>query len=337
MKAMILAAGFGTRLLPETKFYPKTCFPVLNKPIIIHIIDSLKEIGVNEVVINLHHLSDKIKSVVGSFKPEDMKVHFSYEKEILGTAGGIKKVEEILRDDTFVLHNGDIFSSVGLKDAVEFHKKNKSIATMIVKEGDHPSFIGLDDDFAITRFPYGALKKSKDYTLKTFFTGIHILEPDVFDYIPPGIPCGINSLAYRDMLKDGHNIYGYVTDAYWHDIGSPRDYLDTNFHQLDSDRKSKPPLKYSSMTERVFSVIEPSLISEDVVIKKGCNIGPYAVVGNGCIIGENCDISGSVIFDNAVIKRSSSVKDSIILDGCVISANKKIEKSIVTKDGMQKY
>jgi mannose-1-phosphate guanylyltransferase/mannose-1-phosphate guanylyltransferase/phosphomannomutase len=337
MKAMILAAGFGTRLLPATKFYPKTCFPVLNRPIIIHIMDNLKRAGVKETVINLHHLSDKIKSVVESFKPKDMKVHFSYEEEILGTAGGIKKVENILCDDTFILYNGDIFSRVDLKAAVKFHKKNKSKATMIVKEGGHPSFIGLDNKFAIKRFPYGELKESKDYTLKTFFTGIHILEPGVFDYIPPDIPCGINSLAYPDMLKNGHNIYGYVTDAYWQDIGTPQDYIVTNFCQLDDKKVKEMKFKSSFSYGNDSSIIEPSLVGKGVVIERGCTIGPYAVIGNGCVIGKDCNISGSIIFDDVVIKRSSSVKNSIILEGCVIPAYNMIKRSVVTNYGRHVY
>jgi NDP-sugar pyrophosphorylase family protein len=309
MKAMILAAGFGTRLLPATKSLPKPCFPILNKPVIAYIIDNLKAAGVNEIVINLHHLGDKIKSALKSCKFEGVKIHYSFEKDILGTAGGIKKVQKLLDGGTFILHNGDIFSAIDLKGALRFHKEKGSEATMVVKEGEHSSFIGLDDDFKITRFPYGALKPHVGYKRKTYFTGIHILEPIVFDYIPgEGFYC-INSNVYPDIMADGHSAYGYVTDAYWQDIGTPKDYLSANSYMLGG---------------------KDFLAGEGTVIEDGCTIGPNTVLGKGCLIGKNCKITDSVIFDDVVIKESVVIEDSIILDGCVIQANKHIKGQAVS-------
>jgi len=312
MKAMILAAGFGTRLLPATKFIPKPCFPVLNKPIILHIIESLKSAGVDEIVINLHHLGEKIKECVDASGIADLTIHYSYEEEILGTAGGIKKVQDILRDDTFILYNGDIFSQVHLGSAIQFHKESGSKATMIVKEGDHKSFIGLDGHGKIVRFPYGALKDSEDYSISTFFTGIHILEPIVFDYIPEDLFYCINSNVYPDILSDGHEAFGYVTDSFWHDIGTPVDFLSVNAAML--------------------SGIE-FMAGEGTVIDNQSRIGPDVIIGSRCTVRENCTVRGSVIFDDVELKSRSNINNAIILDGCVVASGTALNNVIVTKEG----
>jgi NDP-sugar pyrophosphorylase family protein len=311
MKAMILAAGFGTRLLPATMYVPKPCFPILNRPIIARIIDNVVKAGVSEIVINLHHLSDRVKEAVEADKPDGVTVHYSFERDILGTAGGIKKVEEILGDGPFILHNGDIFSAVDLKDAVRFHKESASKATMILKEGDHPAFIGLDADRKITRFPYGALSSSTDYSVKTYFTGIHILEPVVFDYIPAEKFYCINSDVYPKLIADGHPAYGYVTDAVWHDIGTPNDYLSVNRELLLGD---------------------DFLAGPGTRIGEGCVIGPNTVIGDGCVIGDNCSIQDSVLFDGVTVGDSALIRGSIILDGLSVQDGEKLLSVIITRD-----
>lgn len=315
MKAMILAAGFGTRLLPLTKSLPKPCFPVLNKPIIVHIIESLQAVGVTEIVINLHHLGDEIKKCVTAAKINGVKIHYSFEKEILGTAGGIKKAEDILTD-TFILHNGDIFTDIDFNDAVSFHRKKNSHATMIVKDGAHPSFIGLSDDGRIARFPYGALKDSTNFARKTYFTGIHILEPVVFDYIPPDTFYGINASVYPDIIADGYNALGYVTDATWLDIGTPRDFLDINFKMLDKMGQAKSS-----------NIAGPSLIGKGVTIEDGAIIGTYAIIGDGCVIRSGATVTRSVILSGTVIEGSSIINNAIVSGDCIVICEENGDKS----------
>ena len=312
MRAMILSAGFGTRLRPATNHLPKPCFPILGKPLIVHIIEKLKNVGVHEIVINLHYLPDIVKETLEHHKVDGVTIHFSYEKDILGTAGGIKKVEHLLRGESFILHNGDIYSEVDLADAVRFHEQNSSAATMIVKvvdptAGDTSAFIGIDDKSKITRFPYGETA-SGDYARRALFTGIHILEPTVFDYIPDGIFYGINDRVYPDMLADGHKAYGYVTDAYWHDIGKPADYIALNARLLDGDAH----------------------IGSGTQIADGCTIGPNAVIGTDCVIESGCRVNNSVIFDGVKLEKSVVVTDSIILKNCKISALTEINNTIIT-------
>ncbi len=318
---MILAAGFGARLLPATNFLPKPCFRVLNVPIIVHIINSLKSAGVTDIVINLHHLGDAIEQVIHESDISGVKIHFSYEPKILGTAGGIKKAQDILGDDTFILHNGDIFSSIDLSDAVRFHKTKGAQATMVVKKGHHSAFIGLDSDGSVARFPYGRLSKNDGYKTMTYFTGIHILEPEIFDYIPDGVFYGINARAYPEMIADGHNIFGYMTDALWHDIGTPEDFLNVNFELLDqlySSPGATTPYMTGGRSTGADDAHAPVLIGENVTIMDGCEIGPYAIIGNGCVIHEGCRVTNCVIFDGVELKESSDVSNSIVLDGCTL-------------------
>lgn len=312
MKAMILAAGLGTRLLPATEYLPKPCFPILNIPLIVRIVEKLRGVGVSELVINLHHLPDIVEKLLEEYSVLDDTVHLSFEEEILGTAGGIKKVEHILKDDTFILHNGDIYSEADLKDALRFHNEKGSKATMVVTEcaegeGGVP-FIGLDDDGRITCFPYGALR-SGSYAKRTHFSGIHILDPVVFDYIPADKFYGINDRVYPDMLSDRHGIYGYVSKGYWHDIGNKNDYIKLNSRLLGG---------------RGF------LAGEGTTIAEGCEIGPNVVIGKGCVIESGCVISDSIVFDDVIVEGGAIVRDSIVLKGRKIAANSEIKDMIAT-------
>ena len=126
MKAIILAAGFGTRLKPLTNKLPKPMFPVLNRPILEHALHFLSSQGIKEIAINLHHQSEKIIDYFGNGKNFKVELHFSKEENILGTAGGIKKLELFFKDETFLVINSDILVDINLKDVLKFHKEKRS-------------------------------------------------------------------------------------------------------------------------------------------------------------------------------------------------------------------
>ncbi|HAX46789.1 MAG TPA: hypothetical protein DCX78_08205, partial [Nitrospina sp.] len=124
MKAMVLAAGFGTRLQPLTRVLPKPMFPVLGRPLLSHTFDLLRSANISEVAVNIHHLPDHIIDYFENEKPLNLNLHFSREEKILGTAGGIKKVQSFLEDGPFILINSDIITDIDLNRVIEFHKKN---------------------------------------------------------------------------------------------------------------------------------------------------------------------------------------------------------------------
>jgi NDP-sugar pyrophosphorylase family protein len=136
VKAMVLAAGFGTRLQPLTRILPKPMFPVLGRPLLSHTFDLLRSANISEAVVNTHHLPDCITDCFANKKPSNLNLHFSHEEKILGTAGGIKKVQGFLGDGPFILINSDILTDIDLNRVIEFHKKNNTKLTHVDKQDD---------------------------------------------------------------------------------------------------------------------------------------------------------------------------------------------------------
>ena len=220
MKAMILAAGLGMRMRPLTEKIPKPLLSVNGAPIIHYTLNFLKKYGITDVVINLHYLADQIKESLGNGSSFGMNIAYSFEPEILGTGGGIKKAEGFLSDSAFVVINSDVFIDVDLKDVLRFHKERNATATMVLRKDENVEkygAIGIDKENRIRQFLN--IIKSDEALTRLMFTGIHILEPKVFDYLPEK-GC-INRLAYPEMIRKGEHVFGYVMDGYWRDLGTP--------------------------------------------------------------------------------------------------------------------
>ncbi len=226
-KAMILAAGYGTRLKPLTDRIPKPLLKVGNKPMIHYVLDCLKENGIEEVVINLHYLGGMIKENLGDGKTFGFKIHYTEEREILGTGGGIKNAEEFLKNGTFVVINTDIFVKIDLRDALIFHRRQKGIATLILRHQDTYKYnnIIVDENRRIIDIAGAFGVDAAKYQIGTF-AGIHIIEPDIFCHLPPG-KSSITD-CYIKLIKSGKDLFGFFTDSYWRDLGNMEEYLKIN-------------------------------------------------------------------------------------------------------------
>ncbi|MFQ5454765.1 MAG: NDP-sugar synthase [Nitrospirota bacterium] len=221
MKAMILAAGFGTRLRPYTLQMPKPLLPMGGRPLIYYSLSLLKKHRITDVVINLHYQGEKIISELGDGSEWGMKISYSSEREILGTGGGIKKAEKILSDNTFIVINGDIIVDIDLDKLIEFHYQNKAIATMVLRENrekEEYGVIEIDSQNRIRQF-LRRLKWEGEKLKELMFTGVHILEPEIFNYIPEDVFYNITD-TYIEMIERGKAIFGYVIDGYWSDPGT---------------------------------------------------------------------------------------------------------------------
>jgi NDP-sugar pyrophosphorylase family protein len=226
-KAMILAAGYGTRLRPLTNNLPKPLIPVGGKPMIHYVLNCLKKNGIEEVVINLHYLGNMIREKLGDGKNWGLKIHYTEEKEILGTGGGIKNAEEFLKDETFLVINTDILVKIDLKESINFHLTKGGIATLILRPHDTDKYnnITVDEDGKIIDIA-GALGTNISQYRNGTFTGIHIIEPEIFNYLPPG-KSSITE-CYINLIKEGKNLFGFFTDVFWRDLGNMDDYLKVN-------------------------------------------------------------------------------------------------------------
>lgn len=222
MKALILAAGLGTRLRPMTEKTPKALLLVDGRPLIYYALKLLQKHGVHDVVVNLHHLGDLIQKEIGDGGKFGMTIRYSWEPEILGTGGGIKKAAQLLDGNDFLVLNSDVLIDVNLKDLRRRHKKTKALATMVLRErGPDSSFTpvwtGRSDRIVHIGPEEGSPKKA---SLPYHFTGIHYLESRFLGFLPAeGASCVIRQ-GYLPAIAAGENVRGYLYDGYWNDLGT---------------------------------------------------------------------------------------------------------------------
>jgi NDP-sugar pyrophosphorylase family protein len=249
MKAMLLAAGLGERMRPLTDARAKPSLPLLNRPIITHTLDHLKRHGVEEVVINLHHQPESIRGIVGDGSRIGLKIHYSEEPTILGTAGGLKKAEDHFRDSgSFIMINSDFASDCDLGAAMKKHRESGALSTLVLispRPGTDYGIVELGEKERIDRLAGKPPGETDPRAGRYHFTGIHLLEPGIFDEIPPGTKVEINSEIYPRLITEGKMIKGFIHSGLWQELGTPQLYLDGSFALL---RESQDPALASLRT-----------------------------------------------------------------------------------------
>ena len=330
MKAMVLAAGFGTRLQPLTRILPKPMFPVLGRPLLSHIFDLLLSANISEVAVNIHHLPDSIIDYFEKEKTPDLNLHFSREEKILGTAGGIKKMEDFLGDGPFILINSDIVTDIALNKVIDFHKKNNPKLTLVVRQDISPEqfdSIEICEDGRIVHFVGASSMEIPDNTKRVMFTGIQIMEPEIFERIPAGQFCGTTEDIFPQLIQDEVPVYGYLDDGYWKDMGSRESYLQVNADALDE----KVSLKGISPNKLNNSfIIPPVLVDRDCHIAENSKIGPYSVIGPNCKIKSGAVVENSILWEGVTIGAGSTIKSSVIAQNKTIGDGRSIkDESII--------
>ncbi|MDO8509331.1 MAG: sugar phosphate nucleotidyltransferase [Nanoarchaeota archaeon] len=231
MKAVILAGGFGTRLKRVIYDRPKAMASIAGIPFLEHQLRLLKEEGIYEIVLCVSYMSNKIKSYFGDGSKVGINITYSDEEIPLGTGGAIKKAERFLQD-TFLVLNGDSYSQIQLKDFIEFHKKNKGHATMALKEtkdtGIHGGAVVKEDKIM-------AFENNPASEKKLGNSGVYLFEPTIFNYIENDKNVSLEKEVFPKLAQEG-NLYGYIYDGYFIDIGLPETYQQFKEDVLDSLR-----------------------------------------------------------------------------------------------------
>jgi NDP-sugar pyrophosphorylase family protein len=314
-RAMILAAGMGERLRPITDKIPKPMIPVLDKPLIAHTLTLLRNYGIEEVMINLHHLAGVIRAMLGDGSAYGVKISYSSEPELLGTGGGVKKVESFFADETFIVLNGDILCDVNLDAAIAEHRAKGAMATMVVRDRDYERFglIEVNKEGRVERI-LNQGPKSDDLT-PAMFTGVHVLEPEFLGHVPQGPGCIIRT-AYLDLIASGGPIYTYWHEGYWNDLGSPARYLSATMALLHG----RASLEHIPI---------PETVSSEAKLNGKVRVKPPVVIGNNVIIGANSKIGPDVVIgDAATVEAESSIRESIVFPGAVVKGD--IKEAIIT-------
>jgi len=309
MKAMILAAGKGTRLLPLTGLRPKPLLPVYNTPILDLTINQLKQTGAKDIIINTHHLTQKFNTYFQENTSSGINITLSYEPDLLGTAGAIKNVEEFWDSQPFIVINGDIIHTIDLHAAYQNHIKNGNLATLILHQHPRYNQVEIDNEGNIVAIREERVRETFSPTHRLAFTGIHIISPQLLMEIPPNHYVDIISV-YLQLISRGMKICGYqVEKHYWLDIGTIMDY-----HRIHQDIHQKK-ITLNHLSPR----------AESSSIDKNTIFDGYVCAGENTIIGKNCTIKNSILWDEV------EVHDNITLEECIIGDRVKVKQSLKNK------
>ncbi len=298
MKAMVLAAGLGTRLRPYSLKRPKPMFPVLDTPLLTHTLSQLRQNGAVKVVVNAHHLREQI----GVMLQGQEDVHVQMEDIELGTGGGLRLAQSHFDEAPFLAVNGDIVHDLDLAAAYRSHCASGADVTMVLHDCPRFNNVRVNGEGRIVGFA-GAAGEGEHLLA---FTGVQVINPAVLSLIPEGVFYNIID-CYTELLKRGGSILALVVSShFWTDMGTPADYLKLHEEILRKGRMAGFFVENRG---------NPFCLGQDVIIGTGVSFQDWVAIGHGATIGEGASLTRVVVWDGARVPPGVIVTDSIIIEG----------------------
>ncbi|VDK82327.1 unnamed protein product [Litomosoides sigmodontis] len=327
MKALILSGGYGARLRPLTLTRPKSLIEFANKPIVYHQMEALVAAGVDTIILAVScHEKLLEEEMINQANYRNIAIHFSVEKEPVGTAGALLLAKNLLEDEEFFLVlNSDIICNFPFLQMVHFHVRHQREATIAVTKAVEPSKYGVCMFDEATHRANDFVEKPLEYVGDNINAGLYVLSSKVFKRIPLR-PTSIEKEIFPEMAKTG-NLYTFILEDFWMNIGEARDFLTGTrlyLHFLH--------LKHSSMLSKECYVQEDVMVHHTARIGKGCIIGPNVVIGSNVQIHEGVRLRDSTILSDSVINSHSWVNGSIIGRNCVIGRWVRMDNTCVIGD-----
>lgn len=323
MKAIIMAGGFGTRLRPLTANIPKPMVPMVNKPMMYHIVELLKEHNIKQIVASLFYHPEVISEYFQNGEKFGVSMSYVRAEADYGTAGSVKNatVSLGLINDQILIISGDVLTDINLTKAIDFHNSKKADATLVLTRVSNPLQYGVvitNDEGRITRF----LEKPTwgEVFSDTINTGIYILEPKVLELVPFREEFDFSKDLFPLMLRKNMNLYGYISDGYWRDIGSLYDYQEAHLDILSQN----VGIEVEGKKENNLIIGENSVLKTAPENLHGMNI-----IGKRTIIEENVKLSNTVIGNNCVIHSGTNLKNCVIWDGTTIGNHCELSADVV--------
>ncbi|MEW6486925.1 MAG: NDP-sugar synthase [Thermodesulfobacteriota bacterium] len=305
LRAVVLAAGFGTRLRPLSLELPKPGWPFFGVPLAAHVLRALGGAGVREAIVNLHHLPERLREALEPWIPEDLRVWWSTEEVIQGTGGALLPWRGLLSGGTFLLANGDTYQELDLPDLLRCHRETGAAATLALRPLPPGSSAPIEADAAgrIVGF-LGARAPGSRPGTPCEFTGVHALEPEILARLPERPHC-INADVHRHLVAEGVHLQGYFPpeDAFWSDLGTPERYLGA--HREVLSRGVLPPglpgrlVSGEEATPEGGRLVGPSFLGPEARVEAGARAGPFAVLGAGARLGPGARAQDSVLWAGA--------------------------------------
>jgi len=337
---VILVGGQGTRLRPLTSDTPKPVVQLVDRPFISFMLEWLREHGIDDVVMSCGFLADGVRDVLGDGSDLGIRLRFVEEPEPRGTAGAVKFAEHML-DERFLMLNGDVLTDIDLTAQIAQHESSGARATLALVPVPDPSAYGLvmlDEDHAVTEF---VEKPTSDRSGPNLISaGAYVLEREILELVPPGRNVSIEREVWPLLVGDG--LYGFPSERYWMDIGTPSRYLQGTFDIIEGnvrtallDRLGGDWLAVDDGASIDGRVIPPAVIGRGSTVAHGARVGSLVVLGADVSIGAGSVVERSVLLDGVTVGEGCELRDCILAPGVAVGDNTKITGGAVLGEGVE--
>lgn len=293
MRAIVLSAGYGTRLWPLTEDRTKPAIPILGKPLVGYVAEYLAGYGIDEIVVNLHHRPESVRRALGDGHRFGVKLHYVEEPEILGTSGALDNTREFFERETFVVVNGKIITDIDLHAALETHRNANALATLVLLPNTRRERFSVVETEAGRITGFGGMPVADGGgPAPLMFTGIHILEPRIFDYVPRGVFSDSVIHVYPKAIAQGEIIAAHVASGKWRELSTLKRYLDISVELLKEESKT--------FVAGANSVIASSATVSDSILWNDVEIGAGARI-HRAVLADKVKIHADEVIENAVV------------------------------------
>jgi len=291
MRAIVLSAGYGTRLWPLTEDRTKPALPILGKPLVGYVAEYLAGYGIDEILVNLHHRPDSVRRALGDGSHFGVKLHYVEEPVILGTSGALDNTREFFERETFVVVNGKIITDIDLNAAIETHRSMNALATLVLLPNIRRERFSVVETEAGRIKNFGRMPVDEG-PVPLMFTGIHIMEPRILEYVPRGVFSDSVTDVYPKAMANGEIIAAHVASGKWRELSTLKRYLDINVELLQEK-------------------------------------GGTFVVGVNALVSASATVREAVLWDDVEISDCARITRAVLADKVKIAANEVIENAVV--------
>ena len=294
MRGMILSAGYGTRLWPLTEDRTKPAIPILGKPLVGYVAEYLSQFGVRDILVNLHHRPQSVRQALGDGTTFGVNLTYIEEPVILGTSGALDNARELLEQDTFVVINGKIITDIDLNRALETHRQMNAIATLVLLPNvRRERFTEIQTEDGLFKALGNMPTKAGDGPPPLMFTGIQILEPGIFKYIPRHVFSHTTTDVYPQAVAAGERVAVHVAEGKWYELSTMQRYLDISLALLREKQQTVFAGKRSMI--QPGANVNDAILWDDVQVESGARV-ERAILADGVTIE-----AGEVVTDAAVV------------------------------------
>ncbi|MBM3694005.1 MAG: mannose-1-phosphate guanyltransferase, partial [Actinobacteria bacterium] len=341
MKAVILAGGEGTRLRPLTSNQPKPMMPLVNKPMLEHIVGLLVAHGIDDIVVTIAYLGNQIRDYFGDGTDFGVRMRYAAEDQPLGTAGSVRNAADEL-EETFLVISGDVLTDIDLTAFIDAHRASGALASIALKRVENP----LDFGIVITR-PDGSIERFLEKPTwgevfsDTINTGIYVLEPEIFRYIAPDEVVDFSGDVFPAVLAAGGTIHGHVAEGYWEDVGTTEAYLRAHADVLDG--RVDVEVSGFVLADGVWlgegaevhpdaRLVAPVVVGPNCRIDAGAELRPYTVLGTDVVVRPEAMLERTVCHDHVFVGPDVHARGAVIGRSTDLRAHARLDEGVVVGD-----